>query len=52
MPESGASNRIVLYAGDGLHDTEVAVRLDTTAAIVGKWRKRVFTDRVDWYAAL
>ncbi|MGO9892243.1 MAG: helix-turn-helix domain-containing protein [Solirubrobacteraceae bacterium] len=39
--------RIVLYAADGLHDTEIAVRLDTTAGIVGKWRKRFFTERLE-----
>ena len=27
--------RIVLYAGDGMADTEIAGRLDTTAGIVG-----------------
>ena len=27
--------RIVLYAAEGLHDTEIAVRLDTTPGIVG-----------------
>ena len=32
--------RIVLYAAEGLPDTEIAARLDTTAGIVGKWRKR------------
>lgn len=39
--------RIVLYAADGLHDTEIAARLDTTAGIVGKWRRRFFDDRLD-----
>lgn len=39
--------RIVLYAAEGLADTEIAVRLDTTAGIVGKWRKRFFSDRVE-----
>jgi hypothetical protein len=39
--------RIVLYAAEGLHDTEIAARLDTTAGIVGKWRKRFFVDRVE-----
>jgi hypothetical protein len=32
--------RIVLYAAEGLHDTEIAARLDTTPGIVGKWRRR------------
>jgi transposase-like protein len=39
--------RIVLYAAEGLHDTEIAARLDTTAGIVGKWRRRFFEDRLD-----
>jgi transposase len=29
--------RIVLYASEGMADTEIAGRLDTTAGIVGKW---------------
>src|SRR3954453_11469656 len=39
--------RIVLYAAEGLHDTEIAARLDTTAGIVGKWRRRFLHDRLD-----
>ena len=39
--------RIVLYAAAGLHDTEIAARLDTTAGIVGKWRKRFYVDRLE-----
>ena len=39
--------RIVLYAADGWPDTEIAARLDTTAGIVGKWRRRFFHDRLD-----
>jgi putative transposase len=39
--------RIVLYAADGLHDTEIAARLDTTAGIVGKWRRRFAEQRLD-----
>ena len=38
--------RIVLYAANGMPDTEIAVRLDTTARIVGKWRRRFFHDRL------
>ncbi|MDQ6857318.1 MAG: hypothetical protein M3Z57_09625 [Candidatus Dormibacteraeota bacterium] len=37
----------MLYAAEGLHDTEIAARLDTTAGIAGKWRRRFFTDRVE-----
>src|SRR3954462_4431977 len=36
--------RIVLYAADGLRDTEIAASPDTTAGIVGKWRTRFFAD--------
>src|SRR3954449_9145111 len=38
--------RIVLYAADGLRDTEIAARLDTTAGVVGEWRRRFFHDRL------
>lgn len=39
--------RIVLYAAEGLRDTEIASRLDTTAGIVGKWRRRFAEQRLD-----
>jgi len=39
--------RIVLYAADGLPDTEIAARLDTTPGIVGKWRRRFAEQRLD-----
>jgi hypothetical protein len=39
--------RIVLYAAKGLPDTEIAARLDTTAGIVGKWRRRFAEQRLD-----
>ena len=39
--------RIVLYAAGGMADTEIAARLDTTARIVGKWRRRFFHDRLE-----
>ena len=39
--------RIVLYAAEGLHDTEIAARLDTSAGIVGKWRRRFAAERLD-----
>ena len=39
--------RIVLYAASGVPDTEIAARLDTTARIVGKWRRRFFDDRLE-----
>ncbi len=39
--------RIVLHAADGLADTEIAARLDTSAGLVGRWRRRFFEDRLD-----
>ena len=39
--------RIVIYASEGMADTETAGRLDTTAGIVGKWRSRFFHDRLE-----
>jgi transposase-like protein len=39
--------RIVLYAAEGLHDTEIARRLDTTPGIVGKWRRRFAEQRLE-----
>jgi helix-turn-helix protein len=39
--------RILLYAAEGLHDTEIAGRLDTTAGIVGKWRRRFAVEGMD-----
>jgi hypothetical protein len=39
--------RIVLYAAQGLHDTEIAARLDTTPGIVGKWRRRFAERRLE-----
>jgi hypothetical protein len=39
--------RIVLYAADGVPDTEIAARLDTSARLVGKWRRRFVEDRLE-----
>jgi transposase len=39
--------RIVLYAAEGMADTEIAQRLDTTAGIVGKWRRRFAQERLE-----
>ena len=39
--------RIVLYAADGLADTEIASRLDTSAGLVGRWRRRFAVERLD-----
>ena len=38
--------RIVLLAGQGLENTEIAHRLDTPVQIVSKWRKRFFEERL------
>jgi len=39
--------RIVLYAADGLADTEIAARLDTSPGLVGRWRRRFAEDRLE-----
>jgi hypothetical protein len=39
--------RIVLYAAEGLHDSEIAARLDTSAGLVGRWRRRFAIDRLE-----
>ena len=39
--------RIVLYAADGLRDTEIAGRLDCTVDTVAKWRRRFCERRVE-----
>jgi DNA-directed RNA polymerase specialized sigma24 family protein len=39
--------RIVLYAAEGLHDTEIAVRLDTSPGLVGRWRRRFAEQRLE-----
>lgn len=42
--------RLVLYAADGMTDTEIALRLDTSAGIVGRWRRRFFEERLEGLA--
>jgi hypothetical protein len=39
--------RIVLYAAAGETDVEIATRLDTSAGIVGRWRRRFFEERLE-----
>jgi Helix-turn-helix domain len=39
--------RIVLYAAAGKSDVEIAASLDTSAGIVGRWRRRFFQERLD-----
>lgn len=38
--------KIVLLAAQGLENTQIAERLDTTRADVSKWRKRFFRHRL------
>lgn len=38
--------KIVLYAALGMENKEIAARLDTSAQIVCKWRKRFFERRL------
>jgi len=39
--------RIVLYAAEGLHDTEIAARMDTSPGLVGRWRRRFAEQRLE-----
>jgi hypothetical protein len=39
--------RIVLYAAAGKTDIEIATRLDTSAGIVGRWRRRFYAERLE-----
>jgi hypothetical protein len=39
--------RIVLYAAEGVPDTEIAARLDTSAGLVGRWRRRFAAQRLE-----
>jgi hypothetical protein len=39
--------RIVLYAAEGKTDVEIAARLDTSAGIVGRWRRRFHDERLE-----
>jgi transposase len=39
--------RIVLLAGEGIANKDVAARLEIDPATVGKWRRRFLTDRLD-----
>ena len=40
-------SRIVLGAAEGLRNTEIAERLGITRAMVGKWRARFASERLD-----
>ena len=39
--------RIVLYAAEGMADTEIAARSDTSPGLVGRWRRRFAEQRLD-----
>ena len=39
--------RIVLHAATGKSDVEIAARLDTSAGIVGRWRRRFVEERLE-----
>jgi Helix-turn-helix domain len=39
--------KIVLYSAEGQSDVEIAARLDTSAGIVGRWRRRFHAERVE-----
>jgi transposase-like protein len=39
--------RIVLYAAEGLHDTEIAAKLDSSPGLVGRWRRRFAEQRLE-----
>lgn len=39
--------RMILYASEGQTDVEIAARLDTSAGIVGRWRRRFHEERLE-----
>jgi hypothetical protein len=39
--------KIVLYAAAGESDVDIAARLDTSAGIVGRWRRRFHAERME-----
>ena len=39
--------KLVLYAADGLSNTEIAGRLEMCTKVVGQWRRRFAADRLD-----
>ena len=38
--------KMILLAAEGLSKDEIAARLDSRREVVGRWRKRFFTDRL------
>jgi Helix-turn-helix domain len=47
MTGPGRRAKIVLYAAEGQSDIEIVSRLDTSAGIVGRWRRRFCVERLD-----
>lgn len=39
--------KIVLYAAAGVSDVDIAARLDTSPGIVGRWRRRFHSERLE-----
>src|SRR4051795_3252688 len=39
--------KLVLYAADGLSNVEIAARLDSVPEVVGRWRSRFASERMD-----
>jgi hypothetical protein len=39
--------KLVLYAADGLANVEIGRRLDMSAEVVGRWRKRFAEERIE-----
>ena len=37
---------MTLLAAEGLNNDEIAARVDSRREVVGRWRKRFFTDRL------
>ena len=38
--------KMILLASEGLNNDQIAERLDSRREVVGRWRKRFFTDRL------
>lgn len=39
--------KMILLAAEGLNNDEIAARLDSRREVVGRWRKRFFTERLN-----
>ena len=38
--------KMILLAAEGLNNDQIAARLDSRREVVGRWRKRFFTERI------